>query len=91
MAHRDLWRDVNKNSLEFMVRDLDLALTMVKIASQADEGSDKRARNIHSARRAYETVDHLREKVAASRQEWRPIQEKLQRLRAQLRELGEVL
>jgi hypothetical protein len=89
MADKDLWASTTKNSLEFMERDLELALTMVTIASQAGKDSDKRARNIKNARRAFDTVQQLKEKVHASKEEWRPIQEKFKQLRDRLRDLGE--
>lgn len=84
-----LWRDVNNCHVEFLMLDLDLALTMAQIATEAESGSERRERNTGNARRAYDNVSRLLEKVDTSVAERHLLARKLTLLHMALTELGE--
>ena len=44
---------------EFLMTDVELALTLTRIASHARKDADKKSRNLHNARRAYEKIQQL--------------------------------
>lgn len=81
--------DLNKNAADFLRIDLDTALTLARIASEAPEGSERRSRNIRNARVAYETVSRFRTKTETNPEEDEEIKEKVSRLRTALERLGE--
>ena len=86
---RELQEFINDNRRDFLHVDLDLALTMVQIAFDADRDSPRRERNIRNARKAYDTVLKFRDKVHASAAQKHCLRRKLSHLRLCLEDLGE--
>lgn len=82
--------ELNATSVNFLKIDLDTALTFAKIALHAQD-SEKRDRNRHNARVGYDTVVRLLPKVSPMRTDAVVLAEKLDLLKASLRELGESL
>ena len=48
---------------DFLITDLEMGLTLARIARQSDKGAEKRSRNTHNARRAYDAVRRLAERA----------------------------
>jgi hypothetical protein len=74
---------------DFLISDLDLAFTLARIAKQSGENAAKRARNLKNARRAYDTVEELSHRVALTGTHHKEFHDKLQKLKAELEQLGE--
>ena len=81
---------VNRASADFLKIDLRTALTFVKIAQQTTDDVRKE-RNRMAARRAYETVKKLAQKVSLNDDEMQAIMQSLMRLRSELEALGETI
>ena len=86
---RELQKSVHDNGVDFLHTDLDVALTMAQIAAEADRSSERRKRNVRNARKAYDTIVKLHEKVHASAAERHCLRRKLSHLRLCLEDLGE--
>lgn len=86
-----LAKDLNRNGVEFLLADLDTALTFTNIAASADRDEETRRRNRENARKAYDTVLKLSKKFALKPEEKMVFDEKLQTLRRALERLGQVL
>ena len=82
---------LNNRYIEFLQVDLDLGLTMAQIAACADEGSARRERNRRNARRAYNAILELREKVVTTAEQSRQLSLKVRLLHTALVDLGERL
>ena len=80
--------ELNKTGISFLKIDLDTASTFAEIALRADD-TEKRERNRHNARVGYDTVVRLLPRVTPMRMDAEILTEKLDRLRANLLELGE--
>ena len=80
---------MNRASAEFLKLDLRTALTFVGIARQTGDQIRKR-RNCMAARRAYDTVLRLADKVQLGVEDRRDVSQGLKRLRTELEALGEV-
>ena len=83
-------QQLNSTNVDFLKIDVETALTFTKIALETDD-REKRDRNRKNARKAYDTILHLRKKV-----EFRPSQdkfmnEKIEQLKGDLITLGEKL
>ena len=80
--------DMDKSGVDFLLIELDAALTFLDVAdtSRIDETVDRNHRN---ARKAYDTVLRLREKVRPNPEQQQLITEKLLRLRERLEAAGE--
>jgi hypothetical protein len=76
--------------LDFLRTDLAIALTTTNIAATAAEGSEKRQRNTRNARRAYDTILRLRERLVTTSGETKELDDKLLDLEVALARLGEV-
>jgi hypothetical protein len=72
-----------------MLSDVELALTLTRIAQDAATDSEKRARNQHNARRAYDTVTGLMSRVALTGEEEQELASRLGQLKSELHLLGE--
>jgi len=81
---------LNRASADFLKVDVQTALTFTGIALQATDPV-KRQRNQRSARNAYDTVLRLIGKVQLSESDARVLGSNLERLKSELRELGETL
>lgn len=74
----------------FLITDLDLAMTLTRIAGDAAEGSEKRNRNKANARRAYDSVSQISDHALLASDHRMIVEEKLVELRSALQQLGEV-
>jgi hypothetical protein len=89
----ELKREANTAGVAFLRTELDSSLTFAQLALQAGD-EEKKSRNRANARKGYDTFMHLRERFslgdlsAAERQE---MEQKLTKLEAALRRLGETL
>ena len=83
-------KDFDQIGFEFLINDLDLALTMTERASSAESDSDKRVRNTSNARHAYNTVLHLRNRVNLNGGQEEEFSTKVAHLKSALMQLGEV-
>ncbi len=81
--------DVSRTGFEFIMTDLNLALTLARIAADAHENADKRARNLGSARRAYETVKSISQRLTLTSSDQDELNKKLAQVRSALEKLGE--
>lgn len=84
-----LERECNRTGSDFLKVDLATALTFAENARSSEDAA-KRRRNLKSARKAYDTVLKLAQKVTLSNGDAEEIKEKLGKLRSELIELGEV-
>jgi len=80
---------MEKTGTTFFLTDLDLAMTMTRIASDAPEDSQKRARNQANARHAYDTISRISHQAALTENERREVDNKLAELRSALEQFGE--
>jgi len=80
---------MNRATTEFLKLDLQTALTFAGIARQTRDQIRKK-RNCTAARRAYDTVVRLVDRVELSVEDGRVVRHGLQRLRTELESLGEV-
>lgn len=80
----------NRASTDFLKLDLQTALTFTGLASNAEDRV-KRERNQRAARKAYETIVHLIDRVTLTEDQARFFEENLSRLKRELIDLGEVL
>jgi hypothetical protein len=80
----------HRASATFLKLDIQTALTFTSMALTAENGV-KRERNRKAARKAYETVMRLSQKVHLTDAEARDLNRGLKRLRSELADLGEAL
>lgn len=81
---------VNHVRADFLRIDAEVALTFSSIASMAKDGDEeKKRRTTKAARRAYDTILRLREKVELTDAEETKLDESMQRLKKELQSLGE--
>ncbi|HLZ40295.1 MAG TPA: hypothetical protein VKQ11_05000 [Candidatus Sulfotelmatobacter sp.] len=81
--------EVNQTRVDFLKIDLGLALEFTQIALQAHD-LKRTNRNRKSARRAYDTIVSLRDRVAQTDEDAQLLIEGLEQLRSDLLKLGEV-
>jgi hypothetical protein len=79
---------LNKASTDFLKVDLETALTFTGLALNAEDTA-KRDRNQRAARKAYDTIVHLIERVTLTENEANFFEENLSRLKRELIDLGE--
>ena len=80
--------DLNTTSIEFLLTDLDTALTFLDVAHTSGDQEIKQ-RNHKNARVAYDAVTRLLPKVKPTAAQQQAIDEKLTRLKARLEAVGE--
>lgn len=80
---------VNRAGADFLKIDVQTALTFSGIALQSNSDEDKRRRNRKSARRGYDTILRLLQKVQLTAGEARSISHNMTRLKSELQQLGE--
>lgn len=73
----------------FLITDLEVAMTLIRIASNAAEDSEKRIRNRANARHAYDAVSRISSHAVLTDEERQDVDEKLAELRSALQGLGE--
>lgn len=81
---------VNKVSADFLKVDLQAGLTFASLALEADDGG-KKERNRRSARKAYDTIMRLIDRVTLAEEEAESLRQDLERLKSNLIRLGEDL
>jgi hypothetical protein len=79
---------LNRASADFLKIDVDTALTFLHIARQATD-KIRQQRNCRAARRAYETVTRLMQKVRLSEDDAQILTHGLEQLRRELEGMGE--
>lgn len=82
--------DFNRTMTDFLKVDVSTGLTFTELALTTEDPEKKR-RNRKSARRAYDTVTKQMKKVHPSDRDMEELDANLDRLRAELTQLGEVL
>ena len=80
--------DPNTASIEFLLADLETALTFMDVAETSDDPKIKQ-RNYTNARVAYDTVVRLLPKVKPTSSQQQAIDERLTLLRARLEAVGQ--
>jgi hypothetical protein len=86
---KDVRNRLDKAGFSFLLTDVELALTLARIAQDADTDSEKRARNRNNARRAYDTITSLMSRVTLTGEEEQELTGKLSQLKSELHVLGE--
>jgi hypothetical protein len=79
---------LNSSSAEFLKVDAETALTFSRLALETDD-PEKKERNRKNARRAYDTILHLRGNVSFTHSQEAYLREKMGRLKSDLERLGE--
>jgi hypothetical protein len=80
---------IEQTGTTFFLTDLDLAMTMTRIASGAPKDSEKRARNQANARHAYDSISRISHHAVLTDTERNDVDAKLAELRSALQQLGE--
>jgi hypothetical protein len=80
---------IEQTGTTFFLTDLDLAITMTRIASDAPKASEKRARNRANARHAYDAISRISHHAVLPEKERRDVDNKLAELRSALEQLRE--
>lgn len=91
MSTNDVLNRLDRNGYSFLINDVEIALTLARIAQDAGADQEKRARNQKNARHAYDTVTSLMGRVALTDGEQQKLLGKLGQLKAELHLLGEQL
>ena len=81
---------IEETGATFLITDLDLAMTLTRIAGNSAEDSEKRNRNRANARRAYDSISQIKEHALIATDDRKVVNEKLVELRSALENLGEV-
>ena len=88
--NEDVLRRTEKAGFQFFITDLELAITLAQIASDAQEDSEKRERNRSNAREAYDTIRRISSHAVLTDEQREQVNDKLEVLRSALEKLGEV-
>ena len=84
-----LANQIRRTGFEYLITDLNLALTMIRIASDANGDSEKRLRNRSNARRAFDSVSDFSRRLVLTDTEKSEILRKLGEVKVALERLGE--
>jgi hypothetical protein len=79
----------NKTGAMFLRIDSELGLTFSGIALEAGKNAEKRRRTTEVARKAYDTITRLRERILLTGAEQDNLDANLKRLKSELQTLGE--
>ena len=82
-------QELNRTGYDFLMTDLDTALTFTALAREAGNDTEKKLRNVMNAREAYFTVKRMREKLTFSSEQGIAFDKKLLELMQALEQLGE--
>jgi hypothetical protein len=82
------FRELNQNGVDFVLIDLDVGMTFMDVA-EASRIDEITRRNHHNARKAYDAVVRLLEKLKPSLSERQAIDAKLAILRTRLQTVGQ--
>lgn len=88
MRTEEEFRDFTQTRVDFLLADLDLAMTFLDVAKTSMLERTKR-RNYHNARAAYDTVMHLLEALEPNLEQNQAIDAKLGRLKIRLMAVGQ--
>ena len=80
---------LQRSGADFLFLDLDVAFSMAKSAVTAGADTQKKARKQKIARRAYNTIQHLSQRLKMTRQVRSELREKLAAVKRELEQLGE--
>lgn len=80
---------LERTGFTFFITDIELAMTLARIAAESEKDPEKKARNQQNARRAYDTVLRLSTSAALTDEERAEVNEKLRQLKSSLEEIGE--
>lgn len=89
-AGGELVSRLENTGFTFLISDLELGLTLAQIAMGSGSNTDKRKRNQHNARRAYDTILKLAERVVLTGIQRSELNNVAARLKSRLESLGEV-
>ena len=81
-------QQLNATNADFLKVDVETALTFTQMALDTDN-QEKRDRNRGNARKAYDTISRLRERVVLTPAQEKHLNKQMQRLTRELTELGE--
>ena len=81
-------QQLNATNADFLRIDVETALTFSQMALETDN-PEKRDRNRRNARKAYDTITHLRGKVVFTAAQEEHMNEKTEHLKRDLTKLGE--
>lgn len=84
-----LANQIRRTGFEYLITDLNLALTMIRMASDANGDSQKRLRNRANARRAFDSVSDFSRKLLLTVAEKEEVARKLGEVKVALERLGE--
>jgi len=84
-----LLSSLQRRGADFLFLDLDIATTMARTPLKAGRGTEKKARSQRIARRAYDTILYLSERLKMPKEDGRELREKLAALKRKLEQLGE--
>jgi hypothetical protein len=84
-----LLRSLQRSGADFLFIDLDIATTMARTALKAGGDTEKKARSQRIARRAYNTILYLSQRLKVTKQEGSELREKLAAVKRELEQLGE--
>jgi aspartyl-tRNA synthetase len=79
---------LDRASAEFLKIDVQTALTFMMIARQTQDNS-RQQRNLRAARKAYDTVLRLRNRILLNEEDARELTSGLKKLRSELEQFGE--
>jgi len=88
-SQQQLREDFNQNGFDFLMADLDSALAFAQRALGLNVDPEVKRRNVNNARKAFDTVDRLREKLQLDCGQQSAFYEKRTKLKNALEQLGE--
>ena len=85
----NIQKRLERTGFTFFITDIELAMTLVGIAANAEKDPEKKARNQQNARRAYDTILRLSTSAPLKEEEHAEVDEKLRQLKSSLEGIGE--
>jgi len=89
VSGRQIREEVNQTGFDFLMTDLDTRLAFIQIARGPNFDAETKRRNVINARRAYDTVGRLRERLQLDSEQQRAFDEKRMSLKNALEQMGE--
>ena len=84
-----LANQIRQTGFEYLITDLNLAMTMIRMASDANADSQKKLRNRANARRAFDSVLDFSKRIVLTDDAKSEIAQKLGEVKVALERLGE--
>jgi len=88
-SRQQLREDFNQNGFDFLMADLDSALAFAQRALGLNVDPEVKRRNVNNARKAFDTVGRLRERLQLDFRQQSAFDEKRTKLKNALEQLGE--